>query len=124
MIHRICYRPSPFEKLSSGKPLFMESHVITAARLVIVGQQRLPVCGLGTYWSGTHDQFGTVYRRDLTYQVDNLLCTDPIVWSQRSSGCNAGIHELGESELRRLSFHMICEHVRVRHQCDVRLLVP
>ena len=37
MVHGVRYRPASFEKLSSGKPLLMEGHVVTAARLVIVG---------------------------------------------------------------------------------------
>jgi len=83
------------------------------------------MCGFDTYWGRTHDQFGAVCRRDLTYQVDNLLRANTVVWGQRlSSGCNMRICELRESELRRLSWHMICEHVRVCHQRDVCLSVP
>lgn len=74
------------------------------------------MCGLNTYRGRTYDQFRAVCRCNLTYQVDDLLRANPIVLSQRSSrGYHKMFRELGESELRRLPRHMICEHVRVYH---------
>jgi hypothetical protein len=71
-------------------------------------------------WGEANSELGTVYSRQIRYELRNFWCadTDVVIRSRFNFGWKNSLH-VWQAELCRLTSFVVSQHIRLHHQNEV-----